>query len=163
MEYRQGSHTKFKIESHVVWVTSTVITYSRGDLALRMRELVRQTCEGFDVKILRGIVSKDHVHISFSAPANISPANIIREGVKDRVSRKIFEEFPHVKKRYWGKHFWARGYFFITSGGLIKDMIQKYLEHHFKKDPYDRFNIECINRQWPVLLDFESANINPPV
>ncbi len=54
----------------------------------------------------------------------------------------MFEEFPHVKKRYWGKHFWACGYFCVTSGELTKNMIKEYFEHHFDKDPNDRFDIE---------------------
>ncbi len=104
MEYRQGSHTKFKIEYHFVWVTKYRYHMLEGDLALRVRELVRQTCERFEIRILRGVVSKDHVHILVSAPPNISPSDIMRR-IKERVSRKIFEEFPHVKKRYWGRHF----------------------------------------------------------
>ncbi len=35
-----------------------------------------------------------------------------------------------------------RGYFCVTSGELTKDMIQEYLEHHFEKDPNDKFDIE---------------------
>ncbi len=62
--------------------------------------------------------------------------------IKGRVSRKIFEEFPQLKKRYWGRHFWARGYFCVTSGEITKEMIQEYLAHHFEKDPNDRFDIE---------------------
>lgn len=141
MEYRQGSHTRFKIEYHFVWVTKYRYHVLQGDVALRVRELVRQTCERFEIRIVRGVVSKDHVHILVSAPPNISPSDIMRR-VKGRASRKIFEEFPHLKKRYWGKHFWARGYFCVTSGELTKDMIQEYLEHHFEKDPNDRFDIE---------------------
>ena len=71
----------------------------QGDIALRVRELARQTCEHFEIQILRGVVSKDHVHILVSAPPNISPSDIMRR-VKGRVSRKIFEELPHVTKRY---------------------------------------------------------------
>ena len=92
-------------------------------------------------QILRGVVSKDQVHILVSAPPNISPSEIMRR-IKGRVSRKIFEEFPYVKKRYWGQHFWARGYFCVTSGELTKEMIQDYLSHHFEKDPDDKFDIE---------------------
>ena len=62
--------------------------------------------------------------------------------IKSRVSRKIFEEFPIIKKRYWGRHFWSRGYFCVTSGVLSQKMIQEYLAHHFKKDPNDKFNVE---------------------
>ena len=141
MEYRQGSHTKYKIEYHFVWVTKYRYHVLQGDLALRVRELVRQTWGRFEISILRGVVSKDHVHILVSAPPSISPSDIMRR-VKGRVSRKIFAEFPHVKKRYWGKHFWARGYFCVTSGELTKEMIQEYLEHHFEKNPNDRFDIE---------------------
>ncbi len=141
MKYRQGSHTKFKIEYHFVWVTKYRYHMLQGDLALRIRELVRQTCERFEVQIIRGVVSKDHVHILVSAPPTMSPADIMRR-IKGRVSCKIFEEFPHVKKRYWGRHFWARGYFCVTSGELTKEMIREYLEHHFEKDPNDHFDIE---------------------
>jgi len=141
MEYRQGSHTRYKIEYHFVWVTKYRYHVLQGDVALRIRELVRQTSERFEIQILRGVVSKDHVPILVSAPPNISPSDIMRR-VKGRASRKIFEEFPHLKKRYWGKHFWARGYFCVTSGELTKDMIQEYLEQHFEKDPDDRFDIE---------------------
>ena len=61
MKYRQGSHTKFKIEYHFVWVTKYRYHMLQGDLAIRVRELVRQTCEHFELNILRGAVSKDHI------------------------------------------------------------------------------------------------------
>ena len=76
------------------------------DITYLVRELVRQTCEHLEIQILRGVVSKDNVHILVSAPPNISPSEIMRR-LKGRVVRKIFEEFFHLKKRYWGRHFWA--------------------------------------------------------
>ena len=113
----------------------------KGDLALRLRELIRQICERLEIQILRGVVSKDHIHVLVSAPPNISPSEIMRL-IKGRTSTKIFEEFPYVKKRYWGRHFWARGYFCVTAGELTKEMIQEYLAHHFERDPNDGFDIE---------------------
>jgi putative transposase len=76
-----------------------------------------------------------------SAPPNISPAEIMRR-VKGRSSTKIQEEFPHLKKHYWGRHFWTRGYFCVTAGELTKEMIREYLEHHFERDPNDHFDVE---------------------
>jgi len=73
-------------------------------------------------------------------PPDVSPSTIMR-WVKGRTSRKIFEEFPHVKKRYWGQHFWARGYFCVTAGELTKEMIQEYLSHHFEPKPHDGFDV----------------------
>jgi hypothetical protein len=61
-----------------------------------------------------------------------------------------------------GELFGARDYFCVTSGELTKDMIQEYFEHHFEKDPNDKFDIESTNRPMPVLLDFQSVSLNPP-
>ena len=141
MDYRRGSHTKYKIEYHFVWVTKYRYQVLQGDLALRIRELVRQVCEVFEIQILRGVVSKDHVHILVSAPPEIAPSEIMRR-IKGRTSSKVFEEFPLIKKRYWGRHFWARGYFCVTAGELSKEMIQEYLAHHFERDLNDSFEVE---------------------
>jgi putative transposase len=63
MEYRTGAHTKYKLEYHFVWVTKYRYQTLQGDLAIRLRELVRQTCGVFEIEIIRGVVSKDYVHI----------------------------------------------------------------------------------------------------
>ena len=141
MEYRQGSHTKYKIEYHFVWVTKYRYTMLVGDLAIRVRELVRQTCERYEIQILRGVVSKDHVHILVSAPPNLAPSEIMRR-IKGRTSTRLFETFPELKKRYWGRHFWARGYFCVTSGEVTEEMIRNYLEHHFEPKTDDNFRTE---------------------
>ncbi len=141
MEYRYGSHTVYNIEYHFVWVTKYRYQLLRGDVALRVRELVRQTCEAFEVKILKGVVSKDHVHLLVSAPPTIAPSELMRR-IKGRASSKLFEEFPKLKKRYWGRHFWARGYFCVTAGQVTEEMIKAYLEHHFEPNPDDNFRTE---------------------
>lgn len=73
----------------------------RGEIAGWVRELVRQTCESFEIRIIRGAVSKDHVHILVSAPPNLAPSEIKRR-IKGRTASYLIKEFPHLKKRYWG-------------------------------------------------------------
>ncbi len=141
MEYRYGSHTVFNIEYHFVWVTKYRYQVLKGDVAQRVRELVRQTCEAFEIRIISGVVSKDHVHIFVSAPPNIAPSEIMRR-IKGRSAIKLFEEFPMLKKRYWGRHFWARGFFCVTSGQVTDEMIKNYLEHHFEPKPDDNFKTD---------------------
>jgi putative transposase len=53
MKYRYGSHTVFNIEYHFVWVTKYRYQVLKGDVALRLRELIRQTCEAFEIEIKR--------------------------------------------------------------------------------------------------------------
>ena len=73
MDYRYGSHTVYQIEYHFVWVTKYRYKVLRGEVAERLRELVRQTCEAFEIRTVRGVVSKYHVHILVSAPPNLAP------------------------------------------------------------------------------------------
>jgi len=141
MDYRQGSHTVYKVEYHFVWATKYRYSVLTGDVGLRLRDLVRQVCERFEIRVIRGVVSKDHVHLLVSAPPQLSPAEIMRR-IKGWTAKKLFEEYPLLKRRYWGRHFWARGYFCVTAGELTKEMIKEYLEHHFKMQDNDDFEVE---------------------
>ena len=69
------------------------------------------------------------------------PSEIMRR-IKGRSARKLFEFYPEIKKHYWGRHFWARGYFCVTSGDLTEEMIKNYLDHHFEPNPDDNFRTE---------------------
>jgi len=141
MDYRYGSHTVYNIEYHFVWVTKYRYKILQGDIALRLRELVRQTCDAFEIRIISGVVSKDHVHLFVSATPTMAPSEIMRR-IKGRSSAKLFEEFPQLKKRYWGRHFWGRGYFCASAGKVTDEMIRSYLEHHFEPNPDDKVKVE---------------------
>ena len=39
-------------------------------------------------------------------------------------------DVPDLRKRYWGRHFWARGNFSTTSGNITDDVILQYLKEH---------------------------------
>jgi putative transposase len=90
MDYRYGSHTVFKIQYHFVFVTKYRYKVLTGDVGLKVRELIRQTCEAFEIEILHGVVSKNHVHLLLSAPPNLAPSEIMRR-IKGRISLKFAE------------------------------------------------------------------------
>ena len=139
-EYRRGSHTLYDIEYHFVWVTKYRYQVLRAEVAERARELIRQSCMSRDIKILKGHVSKDHIHLLVSCPPSLSPAKVMQY-LKGRSSRLLQEEFPHLKKRYWGQHLWARGYFCATVGAVTEAQIKAYIEAHDEEPPEENFKI----------------------
>ena len=141
MEYRYGSHTVYKIRYHFVFVTKYCYQALKEDVGLKARELIRQTRRAFEIEILKGVVSKDHVHLLVSAPPNMAPSEIMRR-IKGRSSAKLFESFLDLKRRFGGRHFWARGYFCATSSELTEEMIKEYLEHHFEPKVDDNIRTE---------------------
>ena len=90
----------YQIECHFVWVTKYRYKILKGEVTERVRELVRQTCEAFEIRIVQGVVSKDHVHILVSCPPEMVPSEIMRL-IKGQTSSYLFEEFLRLKKRYW--------------------------------------------------------------
>ena len=141
MEYLKGSHTVNNIQYHFVWVTKYRYHVLAGEVKLRVREIIRQIYQQHDLLIEKGHVSKDHVHILVSAPTHMSASQIMQK-IKGRSSRVLQQEFPHLKKRYWGQHIWARGYFCTTVGQVTDQMIRDYIEGHVGKSPDDSFTVD---------------------
>ena len=133
MRYSSGAHTRFYHRYHVVFVTKYRHKVLQGAMRERLREIIRQTCAEIGVHIVRGVLSRDHVHMFVSVPPKLSLSYVMQR-IKGRSSRRIQIEFPDLRKRYWGRRFWARGYFSTTSGNVTDDIILKYLELHSERD-----------------------------
>jgi putative transposase len=104
MDDRYGRHTVFKIAYPFLWLIKSRYKVLLDAVGQRVREVVRQTCEAFEIRILKGVASADHVHIPVSAPPDVAPSEIMRR-IKGRSASKLLEEFPALKKRDWGWHF----------------------------------------------------------
>ncbi len=129
MQYDKGKHCVFYHRYHLVWSTKYRYKLLRGELQLRVREVIRQVCAENGVEILKGVVSSDHVHVFVSIPPKLAVSDLMRK-IKGRSAFKMFREFPNLKKRYWGCHFWGRGYFSTTNGAITEDVVLQYLERH---------------------------------
>ena len=139
-EYRKDAHTVYNITYHFVWVTKYRYHVLKDEVAIRARDLIRQTCLSREITILRGTVGKDHVHILVSCPPRLSPSKIMQY-IKGRSSRLLQEEYPHMKKRYWGQHLWARGYFCGTAGEVTEEMVRQYIDKQPLDGPSDAFTV----------------------
>ena len=121
--YRKTSHTVYDIKYHLVWITKYRKKILKGELAKRVRELIREVCKANEVEIIKGRVSVGHVHMFVSVPPHISVSKLMQY-IKGKSSRKIMSEFKTISKMYWGRHFWTRGYFVVSSGTITDEIYQ---------------------------------------
>ena len=138
MSYRHGSHSLYDLKYHVVFCTKYRYRILTGSVATRARELTREVCSSNYIDIVSGSMSPDHIHLLMSVPPSLSISKSIQY-IKGKTSRKLLQEFEHLRKRYWGQHLWARGYFAVTVGNVNSDEVQKYIEdqeEHHKKDDF---------------------------
>ena len=109
-----------------------------GEVATRCRELIREVCTANYIDIVSGSLSPDHIHLLLSVPPSLSLSKVLQY-IKGKSSRKLLQEFEHLRKRYWGQHLWARGYFAVTVGNVNSEAVQRYIEQqeaHHKKDDF---------------------------
>ncbi|SRR6266545_4058542 len=139
--YRKTSHVIYECKYHVVWIPKYRYAILTGQVAFRVRELIRQIAQANEVEIYSGSIGSDHVHIHISIPPHLSVSRFV-QFVKGATSRKLQQEFDQIRKRYWGQHVWARGYFVGTTGVVTDEVIQQYIQQnqHFD-DQEDQFKI----------------------
>jgi putative transposase len=125
--YRHGSHTVFSIHLHLVWITKYRRGVLEGGVTFRLRELIREICQQEGVDIMKGHVAKDHIHVFLSIPPQVTISRLVQR-LKGKTSQKLVNEFSHLRKQFWGRHFWARGYFCCSSGNVMDDVIKQYIE-----------------------------------
>jgi len=141
--YRKGSHTVYDLKYHLVWITKYRKPVMKGDIAVRVRDLIREISRSMDVEILKGHVSKDHVHLFVSIPPQVSISNYVK-AVKGKSSRKLLSEYRRLSKVFWGRHLWARGYFAASTGNVTDEVVLEYirLQNDNESAHEDEFTID---------------------
>ncbi|HBQ13224.1 MAG TPA: IS200/IS605 family transposase [Myxococcales bacterium] len=124
--YRRGGHTVYELHCHFVFTTKHSEPVLRGDVGVRLRELVREVCRARDIRVLKGRVKPEHVHLFASLPPHLAPAEAMR-AIKRKSARKLLREFPRLKKQLRGEDPWSRGYFVSTRGDVTDEVVAQYV------------------------------------
>src|SRR3954453_23130189 len=134
-EYRRGAHnwhwiffinlpvTIFEIHLHLVWITKYRRPALTGDVAVRVRDLVRDICGQHEAKVMKGHVANDHVHLFLSIPPQVTISRLLT----GKTGHHLLSEFLHWKKQFLRRHLWARGYFCCTLGNVTDEIIAEYI------------------------------------
>jgi len=125
--YWTGSHTKHRLQFHIVWIPKYRKRVLRGKIAIRLRKLLYDACRVNRWWIGELSIQEDHVHII----VQIHPKEAISEVVhilKGGTSRVIRKEFPEMEEFLWGDSFWADGYFAETVGQVDEEIVKKYIK-----------------------------------
>jgi putative transposase len=40
----------------------------------------------------------------------------------------LLQEYSHLRKKFWGRHLWARGNQVLSSGTITDEMIKRYID-----------------------------------
>ena len=119
----------------MIWIPKYRKRVLIGKVAERVRDVLRQVCMEHEVNIISGKVSSDHVHMFVSYRPQMALSKLVQY-LKGTSSRIMLEEFAHLRKQFWGRHFWGRGYMAISSGNITDEVIQQYIDEQ-EGEPID--------------------------
>ena len=132
---RKAAHSVYDIHYHLV----IVMKYRRKILVKKeyieyLIGIVKEIAERYEFEIEEFGADGDYVHILVSAPPRYSPSRVMQI-IKSITGRKMFENFPEIKKQLWGGELWSDGGFVGTIGqaqGL--EGMRKYIQRQGVKD-----------------------------
>lgn len=93
-----------------------------------MRDLISQICGMLDMMIIRGHVSKGHVYLLVSIPPQLAFSRLVQR-LKGKTAKKLLGKYPHLRKHFWGRNLWGRGYFCRCSGQVTDEVVKGYIKN----------------------------------
>lgn len=139
---RTGSHCKFNINYHLVWIPK----YRKKVLLEKVKETLRtileEQCRKLELEMLALEVMPDHLHLFVGAKPTHVPCEIVQKlkGVSSFRLRELFPDltylgYPKHLKQF--KHLWARGYYCGSAGHVSQDAVKRYILEQQGKDVFE--------------------------
>ena len=131
-QFNKLAHAVWQCKYHVVWCPKYRFKILKGEIGKSIRDIIKQLTEWRGINILEGNVQTDHIHLVLSIPPKYSIAETIGF-LKGKSAIKIFDMHTELKRRYWGRHFWAKGYC-VSTIGLDEGQIREYVRMQMHND-----------------------------
>ena len=139
-DYESGSYTVWDCKYHLVWTTKYRYQVLGGEVGNRCRELLREIAMSKEMIIYAGSINRDYVHMLIGIPPQISVSRAVQY-LKGKSSHRLLSEYKALRKRYWGQHLWARGYWVASSGNVTDEVWKEYIKNQQPPEPDDDFTV----------------------
>lgn len=125
---RKQSHSTYDCRYHIVFIPKYRYRVLEDEKVRTFVQTVfEQICAWKEIEIIEGALRPDHVHLYLSIPPKHSIADVVK-WLKGKSASRAFQQFPELYQRYWGGHFWARGYF-VSTVGITDTIIRHYIQN----------------------------------
>ncbi len=99
-----------------------------------------EICRTHDIEIVKGHIRPDHIHLLLDVPPEMAPSKVM-QAIKGKTSHRMLQDHRRLRKEFWGRHLWARGYFVATTGAVTDDAVAQYIENQDVDPEDDGFKI----------------------
>lgn len=132
MTHQSINHSTYDTHYHIVFPIKYRKALITPDIGKAIVDISHDIEERYDIKFENIGTDGDHIHILCSFKPSYRGSDVVRI-FKSITARKIFAQFPQLRKDLWGGELWSDGYYFATvgeRGGL--EQIHKYITNQGK-------------------------------
>jgi len=129
------AHVVWECKYHIVIVPKYRYKIFSKEIKEAVRDELKKLCVWMRIEVIEGHVCVDHIHMCLSIPPKYAISDVIGK-LKGKTALRMFKKFPELRQRYWGSHFWSRGYY-VTTVGRDEEMIRQYIKDQDKIDGID--------------------------
>jgi putative transposase len=112
-----------------------------GDIAAKLRQIIKQICAKEQVEIVKGSVSPDHVRLFLSLKPKTAMSDLLSQ-FKEKTSEALILAFDSLRERYIATDMWSEGFLCCTEGDVTDDDIKKYVSQPTTDFGDDAFTID---------------------
>ena len=132
-KFKKLSHSLYECKYHIVFCPKYRFRILKDEIAETVKQQIYSLCrykDGVDVMELN--IQVDHVHLIVVIPPKYSVSDFVGY-LKGKLAIRLFQQYERLGKRYWGQHFWSRGYC-VSTIGLDEEQIRKYVKWQEERD-----------------------------
>ena len=133
-QYQKLHHCVYLCDYHLVLPTKYRRNIFNPGLFAHVKRKLLEIHEHYPTIVFKEINhDTDHLHMLISIPPTMSVGSVVRL-IKTNTARKLKEQFPFLKKVYWGNDgIWSEGYC-VSTVGIDEATIRKYIQQQGAED-----------------------------
>jgi len=120
-DYSKLAHAIWQCKYHIVWCPKYRFRILKGAVEKSVNDIIHKLCEWKGLEIIEINIQEDHIHVIPSIPPKFAVSEVVGF-LKGTCAIKMFDKHLTLKKRYWGRHFWARGYWQLDQDKRMEQL-----------------------------------------
>ena len=125
MEYKSNHNVVYSCKYHVVWCPKYRHSVLINGVDVRLKELIKETCDLLNVEIIEMEIMPDHVHLLLEVDPQFGIHKAVKT-IKGKTSRILRQEFHWLTTKL--PTLWTNSYFCSTVGGAPLGIVKQYIE-----------------------------------
>ena len=134
MEIRLSGHSAYHTEYHIVWIPKyRYHVLNPGVKAYLVKLFPKVMAELPGCEIVKYSIQSDHIHMVMIIPPKYAVSAVVGK-IKGMTSSQLRKKFGWMKLRYSRENVvWSPGYF-VSTIGVERERILKYVEYQGRQD-----------------------------